>query len=179
MVIGAGATRYDGWLSTNTPALNALNPKHWSSFFPPGSIDKILVEHVIEHWTEEEFRSFLRIVRQFLALRGRIRIAVPDSFHPDPSYIACVKPGGCGAGSVDHKVLYDYIMMTRLVSEEQYGFNLLEYFDEGRQFHRLPWDASDGFVGRSADFDPRNKEHPLTYTSLILDIWPRREGHGL
>ncbi len=49
------------------------------------------------------------------------------------------------------------------------SFNLLEYFDEAGNFHRSPWDASDGFVARSADYDPRNKEKPLSYTSLIVD----------
>ena len=94
VVIGAGPTSHEGWLITDLPTLDALNPVHWSYVFPRGSIDRILAEHVIEHWTEDEFRSFLRIVRPFLSERGFIRIAVPDGYHPDPSYIDYVKPGG-------------------------------------------------------------------------------------
>ena len=49
VVIGAASTKCEGWLSTDLPILNALNPGHWRSIFPPGSIDRILAEHVIEH----------------------------------------------------------------------------------------------------------------------------------
>ena len=39
---------------------------------------------------------------------GNFRIAVPDGFHTDPSYIENVKPGGTGEGSEDHKNLFNY-----------------------------------------------------------------------
>jgi predicted SAM-dependent methyltransferase len=156
-----------------------LNPAHWSYIFPQGSIDRILAEHVIEHWTEDDFRLFLRVVQPFLSEQGFIRIAVPDGFHPDPSYIDYVKPGGSGSGSDDHKVLYNYIAITRILSEEQYNYNLPEYFDEAGQFHCSPWEISDGFVERSADYDSRNKERSLSYTSLIIDVWPRGGKYGL
>lgn len=49
VIIGAASTKYEEWLSTDLPILNALNPGHWRNIFPPGSIDRILAEHVIEH----------------------------------------------------------------------------------------------------------------------------------
>lgn len=173
LVIGSGPTSYEGWLTTNLPILDALKSADWSYIFQPGTLDRILAEHVIEHWTEKEFRLFLSIVRSFLSERSLLRIAVPDGFHPDPSYRDYVKLGGRGSGADDHKVLYNYITMSRVLFEEQYNYNLLEYFDEAGQFHRSPWKINDGFVERCADHDPRNKEHPLTYTSLIIDAWPR------
>ena len=173
VVIGAASTNYEGWLNTDLPILDALNSSHWSYIFPRGSIDRILAEHVIEHWTEDAFRSFLRAVRPFLSEQGFIRIAVPDGFHPDLSYIDWVKPGGVGVGAGDHKVLYNHIKIRGVLFEEQYDYILLEYFDEAGQFHCSSWDVSDGFVTRSADHDPRNKEVPLSYTSLIVDAWPR------
>ena len=179
VVIGAGSTSCEDWLITNLPILDALNPAHWSYIFPRGSVDRILAEHVIEHWTEDEFHLFLRIVRPFLSEQGFTRVAVPDGCHPDPSYIEYVKPGGGGCGADDHKVLYNHITITRVLSEEQYDYHLLEYFDEAGQFHCSPWEISDGLVRRSAGYDRRNQERPLSYTSLIIDAWPRGGKHGL
>jgi predicted SAM-dependent methyltransferase len=175
LVIGAGPTRYEGWLSTDLPVLDALNTRHWSSIFEPGDIDRILAEHVMEHWTEEELRRFLRIVSPYLSKEGAIRIAVPDGFHPDQHYIDWVKPGGIGCGADDHKVLYNCLTITALLSGEHYEVRLLEYFDECGEFHRVAWKAEDGFVQRSADNDLRNKESPLSYTSLIVDVFPASE----
>ena len=172
VIIGAASTSYESWLSTDLPILDALNLAHWSYIFPRGSIDRILAEHVIEHWSKDEFRLFLRAVQLFVSEQGFIRIAIPDGFHPNPSYIDYVKPGGTGSGADDHKVLYNYITITRILSEEQYDYNLLEYFDETGKFHHIPCEISDGFVERSADHDPRNMERPLSYTSLIIDVWP-------
>jgi predicted SAM-dependent methyltransferase len=174
VVIGSATRTYEGWLNTDLPVLDALNPAHWRRIFPQGGIDRILAEHVIEHWTEDNFRLFLRNVQPLLTSNGFIRIAVPDGFHPDPTYIDFVKPGGSGIGADDHKVLYNHITITRILSEDQYDYNLLEYFDEAGQFHRSPWDASDGFIVRSADYGLRDREVPPSYSSLIVDAWPRR-----
>jgi predicted SAM-dependent methyltransferase len=174
VVIGACSRTYEGWLNTDLPILNALNSAHWRKIFPNGGIDRILAEHVLEHWTEESLRMFLKNIQPLMTNNGFIRIAVPDGFHPDPDYIEFVRPGGSGIGADDHKVLYDYLTFTRILSEEQYDYQLVEYFDEGGQFHCSRWDTNNGFISRSADYDPKNKIAPLSYTSLIVDTWPRR-----
>lgn len=173
VVIGAGPTAYSGWLATDLPVLDALKERDWSGIFRPGDVDRILAEHVIEHWTEEELRQFLRAVRPYLSRKGRIRVAVPDGSHPDPSYIDEVKPGGAGLGADDHKVLHTLASMTVILSDEGYGAEPLEYFDEQGHFHHLAWSPEDGFIMRSADHDDRNRVKPLSYTSLILDAFPR------
>lgn len=173
MVIGAGPTAYSGWLATDLPVLDALNEGDWSGIFRPGDVDRILAEHVIEHWTEEELRQFLRAVRPYLSKAGRIRVAVPDGSHPDSSYIDQVKPGGTGPGADDHKVLHTLPSMTVILADEGYGAEPLEYFDDQGHFHHLVWSPEDGFIMRSADHDDRNKVKPLSYTSLILDAFPR------
>jgi len=179
VVIGAASTEYEDWISTDYPVLDALNLRHWNYLFERSSIDRILAEHVIEHWTEDEFRLFLKVVLPFLREQGFIRLAIPDGFHPDQSYIDWVKPGGIGIGADDHKILYNHIMITHILSDEGYGCNLMEYFDEEGQFHCSPCEISDGFVARSADNDPRNKERSLSYTSLIVDAWPMGGIYGL
>jgi len=140
--------------------------------FPQGTVNRVLAEHVVEHWSETGFRRFLRTVRPFLSEGGIIRVAVPDGYHPDPDYIYAVAPECSGGGAEDHKVLYNYLKIAQLLREESYELRLLGYFDESGKFHSSPWDPEDGMVRRSAKHDPRNKETPLSYTSLIVDFWP-------
>ena len=181
LVVGAGSpeprvgdpgTPYEGWLLTDVDALNALKRDEWAALFRPRSVQNILAEHVMEHLTEEQFLVFLSVAREFLAPSARVRIAVPDGLHPDPAYIEQVRPGGSGPGADDHKVLYTYSRMSELLDGAGWRYELLEYFDELGQFHIRPWDARDGLVRRSALNDPRNRERPQAYTSLIVDIRP-------
>jgi predicted SAM-dependent methyltransferase len=177
-VVGAPGTPYEGWILTDVRELNALDAAEWRGLFPEGSVDRILAEHVIEHWTEEQLRIFLKTARPFLSARGRVRVAVPDGFHPDSSYIEEVRPGGTGCGSDDHKVLYTYARLAQVLTDAGWDYDFLEYFDEGGRFRAKPWEASDGYVRRSAENDPRNRERPLSYTSLIVDTRPRAAQGG-
>ena len=172
IIIGAGQTQFDGWIATDMPALDVRAQADWARLFPPKSIDRLLSEHVFEHLTTFEFSQFLRCVRQYLSASGRIRVAVPDGHHPDGGYIERVRPGGSGIGADDHKVLYTCDLIGELLDEQGYQYELLEFFDGDGRFHRRPWHADDGFVGRSADHDPRNRAGQLRFTSLIVDCWP-------
>jgi predicted SAM-dependent methyltransferase len=171
ITIGAGITKYDGWVATDIPAFDILKHEHWAVLFQPDSIHRMLAEHVFEHLTIEQFQDFLRIARIYLAEEGQIRIAIPDGYHADPSYIEHVRPGGIGVGADDHKVLYTCDSMAELLTEQGYGYQFLEYFDAGHVFHRVEWDEADGFIHRSAQHDKRNVDGKLVYTSLIVDFW--------
>ena len=171
IMIGAGITSYDNWVATDIPAFDILKHEHWAVLFQPDSIDRMLAEHVFEHLTTEQFQDFLRIARIYLADGGRIRIAIPDGYHADPNYIEHVRPGGIGVGADDHKVLYTCDSMAKLLTEQGYGYQFLEYFDAGHVFHKMEWDIEDGFVHRSAQYDQRNVDGKLVYTSLIVDFW--------
>lgn len=171
ILVGAGQTRFSGWIATDTPAFDVREPEHWALLFPPESIDRMLAEHVFEHLTMAEFGGFLTSAKQYLSASGRVRIAVPDGNHPNQAYIESVRPGGSGEGADDHKALYTSALISALLREQGYQFALLEYFDEAGQFHQRTWSADDGFVGRSADHDRRNRDGQLNYTSLIVDCW--------
>ena len=167
--VGEPGTAYAGWLCTDISTLDALDPNDWRRIFPPASLSTILAEHVIEHWTKDQFRSFLGIVREFLLPGGVVRIAVPDGLHPSAEYIESVRPGGTGPGADDHKVLYNYRTLDQVVRQAGFAGTLLEYFDEQAQFRRTSWNVDDGLIQRSELHDSRNKESPLAYTSLIMD----------
>ena len=146
LVVGAGRPRFEGWVHTDLPALDVSNADHWRYLVPKASIDRILAEHVFEHLTAAQLGEFLDIAKPYLAPGGRVRIAVPDGNHPDDRYIEKVKPQGRGAGAEDHKVLYTSEMISAIIREHGYQFQLLEYFNADGQFHRLDWSAEDGII---------------------------------
>lgn len=171
VIIGAGITEFDGWIPTDIPAFDILKHEHWAVLFQPNSIDRMLAEHVFEHLTADQFQDFLRIARIYLSDEGQIRIAIPDGYHPDPSYIDHVRPNGIGVGADDHKVLYTCDSMAEMLTDQGYDFQLMEYFDADGHFHQVAWHTEDGFIQRSAQYDKRNLNGNLAYTSLIVDMW--------
>lgn len=179
VVLGSGGIPAEGWITTDIDILNVLNKSDWERLFPLHSIDRIVAEHVFEHLTEAQFLQFLANMRPFLTEASRIRIAVPDGFHPDPEYIDSVRPGGTGIGADDHKVLYTYQSLGSLFKQSGFNIQPIEYFDENGDFYQEKWLADEGHIRRSADHDPRNLEKPLSYTSLIMDAWPNLESLGL
>lgn len=171
IIIGAGITQFDGWVATDIPAFDILKHGHWAELFQPNSIDRMLAEHVFEHLTPHQFQDFLRIARIYLSDEGCIRVAIPDGYHPDPNYIEHVRPGGIGVGADDHKVLYTCDSMADILNAQGYDYQFLEYFDADGQFHRVDWQTKDGFIQRSSQYDKRNADGKLAYTSLIVDFW--------
>lgn len=174
IVIGAGPTKFDGWLETDREVLDITSADNWRSLFKPASIDRILAEHVFEHLDESECRAALGGCRRYLKPNGLLRLAVPDGFHPDPEYLDHVRPGGTGPDAEAHKILYTYQILTRVAAQANFNVSLLEYFDESGHFHQQSWDPADGLIVRSADHDERNKVRPLSYTSLIADLRPNK-----
>ena len=169
IVIGASSTRNDGWVSTQQEVLNLLEKKSWASFFEPESLDAILAEHVWEHLHPHEAVIAAMTCYAFLKPGGYLRVAVPDGFHPEQSYIDAVRPGGTGAGAHDHKVLYTFTSFRDVFANAGFDVRLQEYFDEHGQFHCTDWNPSDGMIRRSKRFDSRNSPDRLAYTSIILD----------
>jgi predicted SAM-dependent methyltransferase len=169
IMVGASGTSIPGWHQTDQRYLDLLEPEQWGRIFEPGAVDHIFAEHVWEHLTPEQAVVAARTCHTFLAVGGSLRVAVPDGLHPNPDYVAGVRPGGHGAGADDHKVLYDYRSFPRVFESVGFQVELLEYFDESGRFHAVPWTDDRGHVRRSARYDVRNVDGELVYTSVILD----------
>jgi len=169
VILGAGSTKSKNWLPTDYPVVDVVSRETLAHYFKPLSVDAFLAEHVWEHLSEQD--AFIALVNCFNLLKpgGYFRIAVPDGFHSDLKYIDDVKPGGKGAGSDDHKVLYNYKTLSECLSKAGFKIKLLEWFDEDGEFHFENWSESDGLITRSTRFDQRNKFNPTQYTSLIID----------
>lgn len=164
--VGCGKNTYDGWINTNKNQLDITNIQSWyKNYIKDQSVYRILAEHVFECLSDMDRRLAIQNFKKFLLPKnGIVRIAVPDGYHSNPSYINRVKTG-------DHKFLYTYQSLVSLFSEYDFGYSLLEYFDENGKFHHKPWNVEDGFIKRSSKYDRRNKKRPLSYTSLIVDFY--------
>lgn len=169
IVIGSSGQFEPGWMPSEYQYLNLLKPEHWRRSFGERKIDAILAEHVFEHLTLEEGQVALKTCAAFLRSGGYVRIAVPDGYNPDPAYITRVKPGGTGPGSDDHKVLYNFELLSKMMEEASLRPRALEYYSKNGQFHYTDWDPLSGKIYRSRRYDERNADGILRYTSVIVD----------
>jgi predicted SAM-dependent methyltransferase len=169
IIVGAGETKYPDWISTDYPALDITDPSSMRKYFDRESVKAILSEHVFEHLNLQQATSALTICKEYLTPGGYLRIAVPDGCHPAQEYIDAVRPGGSGAGSDDHKVLYNYKTITELIKKAGFKVELLEWYDMEGEFHFVDWQPETGMIKRSSRYDPRNSDSELNYTSLIVD----------
>jgi predicted SAM-dependent methyltransferase len=171
IVVGSSGISQDGWVATESTYLDLLKRDDWENYFSTHKIDAILAEHVWEHLTPEQGLLAAINCARYLRPGGYLRLAVPDGNHPDPAYIDYVKPGGGGYGADDHKVLYTYKTLTKMLSDAGLSVRLLEYFDDERKFVANPWVPEQGMIHRSSQFDERNRGGKLKYTSIIVDAF--------
>jgi predicted SAM-dependent methyltransferase len=158
-----------GWISTDRDILDITCEVDWFRLLRNRPVDALLAEHVWEHLDPQDGLKAARCCFRALRPGAYLRIAVPDGHHPDPNYIAAVRPGGSGAGAEDHRVLFNCNTLSALLSEAGFSINLLEWHDEAGHFHCASWDPVEGKIRRSSRFDPRNRNCSLTYMSLIVD----------
>jgi predicted SAM-dependent methyltransferase len=172
IILGAGSTAFDGWVSTQEDEVNLLDPASFAARFERESIDAMLAEHVWEHLTVEEGMEAAKICFAFLKAGGYLRCAVPDGYFRNQWYQNMVQVGG--PGPVDHpaythKTLYNYRLFREVFEGAGFVVELLEYCDEKGNFHYHYWNEADGKIGRSLRFDTRNSPEHLGMVSLILD----------
>lgn len=192
VVLGSGGDEFDGWLSTDIKDLDIVAETSWQRLFLPASIDRLVAEHVFEHLSLSEILQAFRHIRAFLKPGGRLRLAVPDAFHPSRYYYNLVKPGGWET-PFEHKIFLDHEILTRMGTEAGLEVELLEYFDSDGIFHAAPYDEREGAIRRCASnnlgldtADPevmasfyasipdhlrqQFRDRGMTYTSLIADL---------
>lgn len=176
IIVGAGKTYQPGWMSLEQSDLDITNPFQWARRFKPGSLDAVLAEHVFEHLTLAEGYAAARNCFEYLKRGGYLRVAVPDGLHPDQDYYDWVKPF-TGWNGDDHKVLYDYRSLIRLLKQSGFAVRLLEWWDESGNLHINEWSQDLGNVRRCYDHWYTtlflNPVVGTQYTSLIADAFKR------
>lgn len=172
VIIGASSQEYPGWMRTQQDELDLVRREDWASRFAPGSVRRLLTEHVWEHLDPDEAAVAAAIAFDYLVPGGFFRLAVPDSLLPDEEYQRGVQVGGPGPAdhpAASHKVVYDYRTLPPVFARAGFAVRLLEWWDEDGVFHVEPWDEREGFIYRSARFDHRNADGEFGFTSLIID----------
>lgn len=168
--VGAGGVEFDEeWFSCDINLLDITKRMNWFNLLGLKKVTNIFAEHVWEHLNDKDTNLANKNCYFFLKKKGRLRLAVPDGYHPDKGYIDYVKPNGNGIGSDDHKILYNYTTMKDKLEAIGFTVELLEYWDEKGKFHYKNWTNEGGKVKRSRRYDERNKSKQLNYTSLIID----------
>ena len=174
VIIGAGDTEFEGWMSTDIEELDLINKIKFEKLFPQKNVEVFLAEHVWEHLSLEEGILAAKNCYNHLMPGGYIRIAVPDKNFNNAWYQNMVKIGGPGPKdhpAYSHKILYDYKMLTKVFEKAGFKVCLLEYSDEDGNFHYKYWNPADGYIGRSYRFDTRNNKNKLIMTSIIIDAF--------
>lgn len=169
VILGAGTTKWPGWINTDVDVLDMTNAEDWESLFSSVRPDALLAEHVWEHLHPSEAQQAAKHCYRNLTTDGYVRVAVPDGLHPDETYLQYVRPGGTGPGADDHKILYTFESLSQLFQEAGFHVDMLEHFDDDGIFHFREWDPEQGMIIRSCRFDKRNTGGKLHYTSLVLD----------
>lgn len=172
VIIGAGRTQFNGWVSTQEDELNLLNRADFERLFSAEKPMAFLAEHVWEHMTYEEGCLAARNCFDFLAEGGYLRAAVPDRNFRNEWYQNMVQIGGNGDPShpaFSHKIVYDYRTFAEVFRQAGFEVELLEWCDESGCFHYKYWNEADGKIGRSLRFDTRNRDGRLGMVSIILD----------
>lgn len=172
VIIGAGKTAYEGWISTQENELDLLNRADFERMFAEVKPFAFLAEHVWEHMTFDDGCIAAQNCYDFLADGGYIRVAVPDANFRNEWYQGIVKVGGNGDPNhpaYTHKIVYDYKTLCAAFEKAGFVVDLLECCDENGTFHYKYWNELDGKIGRSLRFDTRNKDGKLGMVSIIID----------
>ena len=175
IIVGAAETYQDGWYSTNEQWLDISREDHWNRLFKNQAlISHVVAEHVFEHLTREEAVAALRNIRRHLKADGRVRIAVPDGYHPDPDYIRNVGINGIGDDAADHKQLLNLDSLSEIFKDAGFQPEPLEGYQQDGSLLQKQWNPTEGYIHRS-----RQNETTGVYdfvdaeTSLIIDCIPR------
>lgn len=174
IIVGAAETYQKSWFSTNEQWLDITKRKHWEKIFNgEARLTHLVAEHVFEHLTPEEAAQSLALIQEHIVEGGRVRIAVPDGYNPDPVYLEHVGINGIGDDAADHKQLLNKDTLTTLLTDAGFTNQLIEGFDKSGRLTIKPHQTDDGFIMRSR----ANKNSAISQkwafpdadTSLIID----------
>lgn len=171
IIVGAAETRQQGWYSTNEQWLDITDPGDWKRVFKDKRIiTHVIAEHVFEHLTRQECLDALRHIAAHLVDGGRVRVALPDGYHPDENYLWHVGIGGIGDDAADHKQLLNVDTLSEILRESGFRPVHIEGYDAKGTLIEKSWLPDDGFVRRSRKNEPNNTwDFVDAETSLIID----------
>lgn len=172
IIIGAGGQRWPGWIPTDKEELDLLTPEDWERSFRSRPADALLCEYVWNHLSEAEGRRAAKLCYQYLRSGGYLRCAVPDGYFQNGYHRQKAEGSDFKRGegpSAEHKVVYNYKLLSDVFIQAGFVVELLEYCDERGRLHYNQWSADDGPIYRSLLLDWRNQKGKIVNASLIID----------
>lgn len=171
VIIGSGDTLYWGWFPTDIKTLDITDEKDLKFYFAKRKMDFVLAEHVLEHLETSDLELMALNIKKYSNKGVNFRVAVPDGYHSDKSYIDHVRPGGTGPAADDHKHLFNYLSLSSFFEKYGYTSTLVEYWDENGVF-RSNYKNGDGkgHIRRCLLNHRKNINGKPNYTSLIIDF---------
>ena len=164
-----------GGIQSNENWLDIANPAHWQNVMQGKQLltHGHAAEHVFEHLTYDECQIALKNIYQSMKSGGRLRIAVPDGYNPNPEYIRHVGINGIGDDASDHKQLLNVDVLSKLLTDAGFATTAVEYYDKDGTLHTNPFNKADGYIKRSRN-NIKSGEKPVwsfpdAETSLIVD----------
>ena len=174
IIVGAAETWQEGWYTTNEDWLDITSAEDWRTVFKGKRIiTHVLAEHVFEHLTHDECRIALTHINGHMNKGGRIRVAVPDGYHPDSDYLRHVGIGGIGDDAADHRQLLTVDTLSALMTETGFRPHHIEGYDSDGRLVQKEYSAEDGFIYRSRENETPESRKQWGFvdadTSLIVD----------
>ena len=165
IIVGAGKTKYNGWVSTQENELNLLNLEQWERLKENEEIEAILAEHVWEHLSLEDGIKAAENCYKFLKPGGYVRCAVPDKNFKNALYQSMIKVGGPGHEShqaAEHKMVYYYNNLVKVFDTLEGVINnlpskkpLLILFSPSC----VSYDQYSSYIERGSEFNKLIKRH--------------------
>ena len=104
---------------------------------------------------------------------AKIRIAVPDGYNPDRTYIKNVCINGIGDDAQDHKQLLNKDILFEILNKSNFKPILVEGYDKNKNLTSKKFSNDEGFIRRSRQNKDINLEKIWGFkdskTSLIVD----------
>ncbi len=174
IIVGAAETYQPGWYSTNEQWLDIVKQTDWDKVFKGKRlVTHVVAEHVFEHLTHAEARQALANIAACAVPGARVRIAVPDGYHPDPVYQAHVGIAGIGDDAADHKQVLNADVLADLLQEAGFQPKQVEGYDKSGKLIAETYSQADGYIRRSRVNRKTGKPSAWNFfdadTSLIVD----------
>ncbi len=174
IIVGAAETFQQGWYSTNEQWLDITKEEDWTKVFSDKKIiTNVVAEHVFEHLTKEQCLKSLQNIHKHMIQGGRVRIAVPDGYNPDPDYLRHVGIAGIGDDAADHKQLLNVDVLKQLFADIGFEPNHVEGYTKDGTLITNEFLDDEGFIYRSRKHSTEKRRQRWAFadaeTSLIVD----------
>lgn len=170
LYLGAGREKRKNYVGVDVVPIHNNIVHDCTEPFPleNNSVERILTEDMLEHFTTDEIINILNECYRILKPDGIMIIGVPDYNNPkDKPYLL----KGTDERFPDHKTLTSHDLMDSFIKASSFKHAKFHHYWDKDYFHMTRFDYSLGFVRRTPDNDKRNRKgNALVVTSILIEL---------